>query len=240
MFRVAIAVGLLAASAAPWTDSYGDGTPDFLRLASRADQEAFRGWFRFLAEAQSARPGSEVPREITDCSALLRYAYRESLRPHDGAWLRAQGMDAAPPLADVRAVRYPFTPLGAALFRIRSGPLAPESFGQFADAQTLMRWNAHFVARDLAEARPGDLIFYRQPGDTQSFHSMIYLGPSWFENTPARYVVYHTGPIDGQAGEIRRLTVEELRRHPEPRWRPVAGNPAYLGVYRWNILRDAT
>jgi len=28
-------------------------------------------------------------------------------------------------------------------------------------------------------------------------------------------------------------------RHPSPRWRPQAGNPNFLGVYRWNILREA-
>jgi hypothetical protein len=236
MLRVAFTVALLAFGTEPWTDSYGDGTPDFLRLTSRADQEAFRGWFRFLGEAQSFRPPGELPREISDCSALLRYAYRESLRAHDGVWLRAQGIDAAPPIGEVRAIRYPQTPLGAALFRVRAGALAPESFGQFADAQSLMRWNTHFISRDLAEARPGDLLFFRQTGEDLPFHSMIYVGPSWFENSPARFVVYHTG----SGGEMRRLTLDELRRHPEPRWRPVAGNPAYLGVYRWNILRDAS
>jgi uncharacterized protein len=236
MLRVALAVALVSLSSGPWTDSYGDGTPDFLRLTTRADQEAFRGWFRFLAEAQSFRAPAELPREITDCSALLRYAYRESLRAHDGPWLRAQGIDAAPPIGDVRAVRYPQTPLGAALFRIRPGAPAPENFGQFADAQNLMRWNTHFISRDLSEARPGDLIFFRQAGEDLPFHSMIYVGPSWFENSSGRFVVYHTGA----GGEMRRLTLDELRRHREPRWRPVTGNPAYVGVYRWNILRDAS
>src|SRR5690349_21968790 len=28
-----------------------------------------------------------------------------------------------------------------------------------------------------------------------------------------------------------------FRSHPSPRWRPVAGNPNFLGVYRWNVLR---
>ena len=38
-------------------------------------------------------------------------------------------------------------------------------------------------------------------------------------------------------GEIRRLTVEELMRFPQPEWRPIAANPSFLGVSRWNILR---
>jgi uncharacterized protein len=240
MLRALLAAGLLAGGAAPWTDSYGDGTPDFLRLASRSDQEAFRGWFRFVAEAQSFREHAANPREIVDCSALLRFAYRESLRAHDGAWLRAQGVEIAPPIGDVQAVRYPHTPLGAALFRVRPGPLAADNFGQFADAQTLLRMNAHLISRDLAAAQPGDLLFYRQLDDSLPFHSMIYLGPSWFAAGPELYVVYHTGPRRGQPGEVRRVTITELLRHPEPRWRPVPGNPNFLGVYRWNILRDAS
>ena len=226
MFRALLVAGLFALAGAEWHDSYGDGTPDFLRLQSRADQEAFRGWFCYLAEAQFYRLPSELPREITDCSALLRYAYREGLRTHDGDWLRAQGLINPPLLGDVREVRYPNTPLGASLFRIREGPLAPASFGQFADAKTLMRWNTHFVARDLRQARPGDLLFF---DDAQSFHSMIYLGA---------HVVYHTGPQSGGPGEIRRPSIPELMRFPEPRWRPVEGNSNFLGVFRWNILRD--
>jgi len=32
--------------------------------------------------------------------------------------------------------------------------------------------------------------------------------------------------------------VDELLRHPSPRWRPLEGNHNFLGVYRWNILRE--
>jgi uncharacterized protein YfaT (DUF1175 family) len=51
--------------------------------------------------------------------------------------------------------------------------------------------------------------------------------------------VYHTGLLGGGPGEIRRPTVEELLRHPSPRWRPNVGNGNFLGVYRWNILRES-
>jgi hypothetical protein len=27
-------------------------------------------------------------------------------------------------------------------------------------------------------------------------------------------------------------------QHPDPRWRPTPSNPNFLGVYRWNILRE--
>ena len=47
---------------------------------------------------------------------------------------------------------------------------------------------------------------------------------------------YHTGPRGDGPGEMRRLTLEELRNFPQPEWRPDAANPRFLGVYRWNIL----
>jgi uncharacterized protein YfaT (DUF1175 family) len=225
-------------------DRNQDGTPDFLRLGP-ADQEAFRQWFTFLAEAQYFR--RDLPGEIDDCAALIRYACREALRTHDSAWAAGARLPLVPTLPDVRKYAYPFTPLQANLFRIRAGPFHPSdiadgSFAQFADAQTLERFNTHFVSRSLEQARPGDLLFFcqacgaRQAGAALAFHSMVWLGPSHFDETRQRYVVYHTGPIGSRAGEIRRLTVPELLHHPEPRWRPVEGNSNFLGVYRWNIL----
>jgi hypothetical protein len=84
------------------------------------------------------------------------------------------------------------------------------------------------------------LLFFRQESDHLPFHSMIYLGKSQIEKGGPRFVVYHTGP-DGEGpsaepGEIRRLAVPDLLRYPEPQWRPISANPAFLGVYRWNIL----
>jgi uncharacterized protein YfaT (DUF1175 family) len=69
-------------------DSAGDGTPDFLRLQDEHDQQAFRRWFTFLAEVQYFQPSSVRPVEINDCGALIRYAYREALRRHDGGLTR--------------------------------------------------------------------------------------------------------------------------------------------------------
>jgi uncharacterized protein YfaT (DUF1175 family) len=73
---------------------------------------------------------------------------------------------------------------------------------------------------------------------------MVFVGRSQWPSDPVTenandIVVYHTGPIDGHRGEMRRLRLSELLRHPSPRWRPVLGNSNFLGVYRWNILREA-
>jgi uncharacterized protein YfaT (DUF1175 family) len=222
-------------------DSAEDGTPDFLRLGEERDRQAFRRWFTYLSEAQYFQAPSARPAEIDDCAALIRYAYREALHVHDGAWADAAKLPIVPAFDSVAKYQYPYTPLGAALFRVRPGPFHPADLGQgaflqFADAQTLWRFNTHFLSRDLARALPGDLVFFRQQSSHTTFHSMIYLGASQVRPDGHRYFLYHTGPDNGGPGEMRRLTVEELMRFPQPEWRPLASNPSFLGVARWNIL----
>lgn len=225
----------------PWTDSFADGTPDFLRLTDPADQSSFRQWFTAIADYQAIRPRSEVPAEITDCASLLRYSYREALKRHDDTWFLTTEIEVAALPGEIRAWRYPETPLGAGLFRVRPGSFEPDdaangAFAQFADAKTLVERNAYFVSRDVRQAEPGDLLFYRQFGQSSPWHSMIVtrIGAQ-------AAVVYDTGPIDhsahGKAGELRRVALAELLDHPQPQWRPLPGNPNFLGVYRWNILR---
>jgi uncharacterized protein YfaT (DUF1175 family) len=225
------------------SDTIGDGTPNFLRLHDPADRIAFRRWFTFLAEAQYFR-GRALPAEIDDCAALLRFAYREALRTHDAAWAHEMALPAPASTSDIQQYQYPYTPLAAALFRVRGGSfqandLGDGAFAQFADVETLWRHNTHLVGRNLMRARPGDLLFFRQDGQTMPFHAMIFLGQSQIEPGHEQYVVYHTGPSGGSAGEIRRLPLTQLLSYPDPRWRPLADNPGFLGVYRWNILRGA-
>ena len=142
------------------TDLYGDGTPEFLRLHSPGDRSAFRAWFVALADSASVLPPSRLPKEIDDCAALLRWCYRGALHAHDEAWLREQPFEALPPLNSVAQYVYSLTPLGAELFRIRSGSYQAAdasngAFAQFADAETLMRRNTYLVSRDVRAARPG-------------------------------------------------------------------------------------
>jgi uncharacterized protein YfaT (DUF1175 family) len=196
------------------TDSDGDGTPDVLVLTDEADRAAFARRFALLAEAQYGQ--TPLPKEIDDCAALVRFAYREALRA-----------------GEVRKYQYPYTPLGANLFYTGQG------FAEFADAETLMRRNTWLVSRDLARAAPGDLLFYRQLDQSMPFHVMIYLGSSQIEPGVQAVVVYHTGPAGKHPGEIRRVAAAELLAHPAPRWRPVPGNSNFLGVFRWNILKES-
>ena len=224
------------------TDQFGDGTPDFLRLDSEDDRAAFRHWFAFLAESTYFQPESKRPSEVNDCAALIRFAYRETLRKHDAAWANQWHLPRSPSTSSVKKYEYPHTALAAGLFRTKPGAFAPDdiangTFTQFADAESLRRYNTHFVSRQLNAARPGDLLFFRQEGHRMPFHTMIYLGNSYFTDG-SDWLIYHTGSNDDIRGEIRRVTVMELQHHPEFCWRPLPQNPAFLGVYRWNILRE--
>ena len=196
--------------------------PGVLHLDSAADREAFRRWFTLLAEsrfyAASANP------EIADCAGLVRWAMRHALVTHDSAWASAADLPSLPAIPAIsRPLRDPN------LFRIGATQSA-----QFADATTLRRFNTFFVSREMANARPGDLLFYRQFDRRMPAHVMIYLGSSQLMASPLRWIVYHTGP----SGEVRKVSVNDLMSHPSPEWRPLPGNSNFLGVWRLNLVRD--
>jgi uncharacterized protein YfaT (DUF1175 family) len=203
------------------------------RLDTPADRTAFVRWFTFLAEIQYFQRPEDLPREVSDCAGLIRFAYREALKAHDGAWAAELRLPLVPPIPPVSKYRYPLWPLGTNLFRV-SG----DRWAQFADARTLCRYNTHFISRRIEDARPGDLLFFEQAGQRLPFHAMIYLGRSQVEPGPGEWAIYHTGPSGGDRGEIRRPSLGELLEHPLPQWRPLAGNTNFLGVYRWNLLRE--
>jgi len=238
--------GMIADSAAPLgfrdeADSFADGFPDAARLDRAADRETFVRWITFLAEAAYYQPTAASQDEVQDCAALIRYAYRNALVTHTAAWRREIGLEADPGFGDVTKFSYPDWPLGPNLFRTRPGPLARgdfelAAFAQFADAATLLRFNAFPVSRQLAAARPGDLIFFRQPEQEQPFHVMLFVGRSYFQPQGDDWIVYHTGAMNGRRGEIRDLRAATLLNHSDARWRPLAANPRFLGVYRFDLL----
>jgi len=196
-----------------------------LRLADESDRAAFRGWFVLLADSAYYRP----PAEVTDCAALVRYAMREALRPHTTEWLRLAQLPVAPALAEVTS--RPAAKDGQLpLFRVADGANTP--LAEFADARTLVRWNTRLVSREASDARPGDLLYYRQIEQRQPDHLMVVVGPSRLDPSASDFLVYHTGPDDRGPGEIRKVRMADLLQHPAPRWRPVPSNRAFIGVFR--------
>ena len=223
-------------------DSLGDGFPDGARLDRAQDRENFIRWFTFIAEAQYYLPSPRAPEEVQDCAALIRFAYRNSLVAHSPAWRRSAGLPYDPGFGDIEKFVYPHWPLGRGLFRTRPGPLLVADleggvFAEFADSRTLLRYNSFPVSRDINAARAGDLLFFYQPTERQPYHSMLYLGASYFQARGSDWIVYHTGEVNGRRGEIREVRASLLIEHPDPRWRPLKVNPRFLGVYRFELLR---
>lgn len=200
-----------------------------LRLADDSDRAAFRSWFVLLADAQFERPSPDV----TDCAALVRFAMREALRPHTPAWKQTVALPFSPQFPEVRSA-----PRGSSnglpLFQV--GPGATPRYAEFADARTIVSRNTVALGRDVTRARPGDLLYFRQPRQTQPDHLMVFVGRSNFESGGTDWVVYHTGPSHDDPGEVRKARVATLRQHPSARWRPVSENPAFVGVFRLAAL----
>jgi uncharacterized protein YfaT (DUF1175 family) len=200
-----------------------------VRLTDGSDRTAFRSWFTLLADLQFDQPAAEV----TDCAALVRFAYREALRPHTPEWARRLALPFTPTFPDVRSGPKP-TSNGWPLFRTAPGD--PGRFAEFADARTLIALNSRPLGRDIAALESGDLLYFRQPGQSQPDHLMVFVGRSLFDREHDDWIVYHTGPSDEDAGEVRKVRLADLLQHPAPRWRPLASNQQFVGVFRLAIL----
>jgi uncharacterized protein YfaT (DUF1175 family) len=221
LYRVLVAVSLVFA---------GSSLSAQVRLADESDRAAFRAWFVLLADAQFER----TTEDVKDCAALVRHAVREALRAHTPEWVRRSGLPFAPQFPEVRSAPKAGSG-GMPLFRVSAG--SPPNYAEFADAKTLIHLNARALGRNVRALQPGDLIyFHQQTQREQPDHLRVFVGRSPFETEGDDWVVYHTGPIDGGAGEVRKARLSTLAQHPSPRWRPSAANPNFVGVYRLAML----
>jgi uncharacterized protein len=193
-----------------------------VRLLDESDRAAFRAWFVLIADAQFYRQADDV----TDCAALVRHAVREALRPHTPEWIRQAALPLAPAYPDVRRPPQPVAN-GWPLFRVSA-----TAFAEFADARTIIRFNTREVGREIRASRPGDLLYFHQAAAPVPDHLMVVIGPSAFDPSASDWLVYHTGPDGASPGEVRKVRLSDLVRHPSPRWRPVTENPAFVGVFR--------
>lgn len=211
-----------------------------IHLADESDRAAFRSWFVLLADAQFERPTADV----TDCAALVRHAVREAFRPHTPEWARQTRLPFTPHFAEVRSAPHAGAD-GLPLFLVSNTP-SPK-YAEFADAKTLIRLNTHSLGRDTRALRPADLLYFRQPGQKEPDHLMVFIGRSQFESEGDDWVVYHTGPLGpstragspqatSRNGEVRKVRLSVLMQHPAPRWRPLTSNPSFVGVFRLSVL----
>jgi uncharacterized protein YfaT (DUF1175 family) len=197
-----------------------------VRLGNESDRLAFRLWFAFIADSQFYRPTPDV----VDCAALVRHAVREALRPHSPEWARTFRLPFSPGYGDVS--RPPKAGVdGWPLFHVGGN-----RYAEFADAATIVRFNARRVGMDPGAARQGDLLYFHQPDQSSPDHLMVFVGDSIFERAGSDWVVYHTGPGPEGPGEVRKVRVADLEQHPSPRWRPRAGNDRFVGVFRLAFL----
>jgi hypothetical protein len=117
------------------------------------------------------------------------------------------------------------------LFRV-----AANRYAEFADARTIVRYNARLIGREAGAARPGDLLYFHQASGATPDHLMVVVGRSAFDRSADDWIVYHTGPEGGRPGEARKVRLADLLHHPAPRWRPRPDNEAFVGVFRLAFL----
>ena len=193
-----------------------------------SDRAAFRAWITYLADAQFERRSNDV----TDCASLVRHAYREALRPHSTVWFQTAKLPRLVAFPDVR--RTPPMQDGAwLLFKVSK---TPERYAEFADAETIVGLNTRRLGRDTRAAQSGDLLYFRHDDAGSPSHLMVFVGESRFDRDRHDWLVYHTGPDNGSAGEVRKVSLADMEHHPSPRWRPIAANREFVGVFRLAIL----
>jgi uncharacterized protein YfaT (DUF1175 family) len=134
-----------------------------------AQSQVFRAWFVRIAQEQLSQGPS--PRWYQqDCAGLVRFAANEALKVHDDKWLRSNGLSNRylPPELSLSDEQRKL----AQQWQQGGGKVGP-----YVNAIKLIQFNSHLVGRDVAQARPGDLMFFDQ-GDDQ------HLMTGWAATSP--------------------------------------------------------
>jgi uncharacterized protein len=214
------------------SDSDQDGFPDVLELRGK-DVAAFNDWFASISESQYYSLSSDWAARDRDCAGLLRYAFVNSLMPHDSKWLKKFKFLPAVLQTDVQSYQFPVPLIHKSVFRDAPGAYQKDDVmtGKLVGrvgAKYLVNYSMDFATKDIRAAKRGDMLIFIRP-KLNSYHTMVYLGNS--------RIVYHTGGDGDWHGEVRLLRFETIMKHPDAAFHPVLSNPSFLGFYRWKILQ---
>jgi len=236
-----------------YRDTDNDGFADVMELFGDTDRLNFRRWLCAVAESQVYEKNRRWSDATTDCAGFVRFAYIEALKVHDETFFSGYSALASPSSPDVKKYNYPDVPLvGTAVFRAVEGRFeqsdvetGSDVFSPSATAGVLLHHNVTSLGKSDAAILPGDMLFFFNPDNPDMpYHTMIYLG-EWGAEADEEtgeftgdqdWVVYHTGPRESDAGEVRKVRLSTLAAHPDERWRPVRENDHFLGYYRFRIL----
>ncbi|PLV59774.1 DUF1175 domain-containing protein [Thermotoga sp. KOL6] len=216
-------------------DTDGDGYPDSLEL-NKTDSERFRNWFVWIAISAFRNDPPIWPQSERDCSGFIRYCAKEALKKHTEDWFVLSRYEG-PVWEDVEKYNYPNIPLvGTKIFRITKGPYkSVDEFSNFAVARILVECSMDYITKDVSQALPGDIAVFYHPEDIEMpYHLMIYVG-NMNMSSDEGWFAYHTGPLNGNDGELRFVRYSELI-HYDPSWAPIKMNPYFLGFYRFKFL----
>lgn len=185
-------------------------------MLDREQSRRFRAWLTRLVEEQVRRPNPRWTQR--DCAGLVRFATAEAFAEHDAAWRQHNGfigMSLPPPLELEAKLRQQLRHR----WQTGSGEISA-----YASAAALIQHNSRFMGKEYAQAQAGDLLFFDQ-GDDQ--HLMVWMG-GW--------LAYHTGSISNTDNGLRAVSIKDLLQWKDTRWRPQAGNPNFVGIYRFSFL----
>ena len=207
---VALALGVFAVRARALTQAL----PEILLDAEQSRR--LRAWITLIVAAQ-LRAGPSPRWQHRDCAGLVRFAVRESLRRHDAAWVRANGLQGVA------------LPQDAVLSSAQRAALRDwvDIDGQrqaYVGALALVQANCRLLGKQLTQAEAGDLLFFDQ-GDDQ--HLMVWMGS---------YIAYHTGTETASDNGLRAVAPRRLMNWEDTRWRPVPENSNFIGIYRLAFL----
>ncbi|WGS64384.1 DUF1175 family protein [Marinitoga aeolica] len=207
-----------------------NGFEDSLEF-NEEESKIFRSWFTNIVINTALK--NNLPENYRDCSGLVKYAYKETLKKHDVKWISENQYDG-PIFEDLR-YNYSNVPyLGVKIFRKRDGIFdlnkINEDFSSYVTARYLIEYNLDFITKDINKAKSGDILAFFHPEDPEyPYHLMVFV-----KYNNENYLIYHTGPIEG-GGYIKIVKLKDFFKF-DPSWLPVENNKYFLGVYKFKIL----